>query len=427
MKKLFSNKITSLRIVANVLLASSIFYSCDNQDFADTDKPHIWTPTIEIIKGDNGATLLLEDPRPTQNYAGKPPSNPDYFNILISDNLTDFDVYKKVDASTNAVVIDNLENGKSYYFMVTAHKGNGDPVRSDTVTTIPSEAKAIEKYFSDLDFSMERLSTSYDKSYHSFVSNDYNGSYGDKLYFKDNASGVTSLLEANSQNANWSGTTPKLVYLTTQGVGSIIYPFELKLFNPEANVSTTLFETPYNNYYVMNPTFTPDGEKVAFLSSENNPEKNIYDLWTINPVTGEKIRITNFEDAGFYMEGSYSFSKSGEELYLDGRHDLSKYKTAIYKLNTSTKIFSPVIETIWNDRVPSLSPDNTKLAFISDRTGKDELWIFDLVNSEYQQITGGPPYQFDSRYTNLEWANNDQMLITVFEDTKSVAVKIGVN
>ena len=181
----------------------------------------------------------------------------------------------------------------------------------------------------------------------------------------------------------------------------------------------------YHNYYVTSPSFTPDGKKVTFLSSENNSQKYIYDLWSIDPATFEKIRLSDFDRVGFYTDSKYDWSMSGEEIYLDGKFDLNE-PTDIYKFSLSAKTLTAVIQSPWNERTPALSPDNTKLAFISDRSGEDELWTYNFVSGTYVQITGESNYHFDSRYTNLQWLTNDQILITVFKNDKSTAVRIGV-
>jgi hypothetical protein len=82
---------------------------------------------------------------------------------------------------------------------------------------------------------------------------------------------------------------------------------------------------------------------------------------------------------------------------------------------------------MWAEWSPALSPDETKIAFISLRTHDDEIWLYDMVNNSYRQLTGDQAFNFDSRYSNIEWLGNNQILITAFEDTKSVAVKLIVN
>lgn len=100
-------------------------------------------------------------------------------------------------------------------------------------------------------------------------------------------------------------------------------------------------------------------------------------------------------------------------------------------MDLSTESIIPVVESQWSEQSPSLSPDNTKIAFISNRTGIAEIWLLNLENLDFQQITGGiADYfdsRFDSRYSNLQWINNNQLLITIFKDRKSIAVYISVD
>jgi len=411
-----------------LILPICILLSCEKVNDAIVDNSYLWIPIVEIIKGDGKATLFLTNPAPFSNCAPPCPSNPDYFKIMISDDLQHFSLYKIVNNSTSNVLIENLTNDKPYYFLVTSHKEKFDVISiSDTLMTIPSEESNLEPYLTTINYSVKKLSTSYDLSYISFKSNDYIDNYGkDMLYYKASVSNAISIVEENAYNPGWSKTKNQFVYLTSKQEGVVTYPFLLKLFDAETKISTTLFEIQYDDYYVINPTFKPDGETITFFSSKGNSDIYTYDLWKINPVTKEQTKITNFEAIGFITDSKYEWIASGEEIYLEGRY-IKSNKNDIYKFNISTKLLIPVIKSCWEERTPFPSPDNTKIAFISDRTGNDELWIYELVNSKYKQVTGESSYDFDSRYSYIQWLNNDQILITVFKDIKSIAVKINVN
>ena len=406
-------RITRLKILCYGLLLGVLFSSCDDDEAFDNQS--IWTPILNVEKGDGQTTLFLIDPRPFSLYAGPVPSNPDYFNILISENLENFALHSKVDVESNSVKIENLTNGKPYYFVVTSHKGR-TTVPSDTVMIIPSEEAEREVYLATGDLAALHASTSFDLRYSSFV-------HQDKLYLKHEGDNPT-VIEEDVSSANWSPLTNTLAYMKSTQVGSTIYPFALRLYDAQTGISTEVLEVPYNNYYVSNPSFTPEGD-IAFLSSENNAAKEAYELWKINPETKEKTLLSDFERIGFNMNYGYDWSASGEEVYLDGWFEPGNH--GIYKFNLSTKILTPIIQSGWHDRDPSRSPDETKIAFISDRSGEYELWIYDMTDSKYIQVTGEASYHFDSRYTSLQWLSNEEMLITIFEDSKSKAVKIKVN
>jgi hypothetical protein len=407
-------KIAGLKMLMHALLLAVLFFSCDDDDIENLS---IWTPILKVEKGNGEATLFLVDPRLLSLYAGPVPSNPDYFNLLISEDLENFTFHSQVDVTSNSVKIENLTNGKPYYFVVTSHKEKGPAIPSDTIMTIPAEKLEQEIYLMVTDLSVSHASTSFDFSYTAFV-------HQDNLYLKPEG-GTPGIVEDYGSGSSWSPSTNTLAYMKSIQVGNTRYPFALKLFDAQTGISTEVLEVPYNDYYVSSPTFTPAGE-IAFLSSENNSAKEIYDLWKISLETKEKTVLSDFESLGFNVNYNYGWSSAGDEVYLGGWYNTS-YVHGIYRFNLSTKLLTPIIQSDWYDRAPSLSPDETKIAFISSRSGEDELWIYDLTNSKFIQVTGEASYHFDSRYTNLQWLSNDEMLITIFEDSTSLAVKIRVN
>ncbi len=405
-----------------IFLLISTLASCEKEKVNTIESSFFWSPIIKVDKGDKEANLSLIDPRPFTTYRYPGPSNPDRFKIFISDDDENFSLYSEVDISTNSIPVENLLNGNSYYFIVASYKANQDSIISHSVMTIPSARLETETYLTNSDFSIERLSMSFDMSYISFRSNK---SGNEMFYYKAKTLDEISLIANNAHSPDWSPTANQLVYLTSIKEGNAIFPYKLKIFEPGINKTTTLFEVPYNNYYISSPTHIPDGSKIAFLSSENNSEKHIYNIWTIDPVTKVKLKITNFESVGFYTDSKFDWTASGEEIYLNGRYD--NFNNDIYKMNILTQSLIPVIESHWSEKTPSLSPDNSKIIFVSDRTGNNEIWLFDLISLKYKQITGGSAYYFNSRNSNLEWINNEQVLITVFDGSKTIAVKINLN
>ncbi len=400
-----------------MILFSGVLVSCEEDSI---DPSTFWSPMLSVERGNGQAILFLTDPRTFSLYVAPGPVSPDYFKILISDDLENFSLYQRIDISTTRVLIDNLTNGKPYYVLVTTHKGESVPLHADTLMTIPSPERLVEPYLPAIDFSIEEVSTSFDMGYLSYRR-------GSVVYYTDNVSGSGTINSPGTflQSLSWSDTMNKVVYITSKEEGNTGFSFEL--LEPESGITSTLMEVPYHNYYIANPTFTPDGSKVAFLSNENNSEKYINDLWTLDLTTKEKNNVSNFEDIGFHTESKYDWANSGDEVYLGGRYYLNNDRYNIYKFNIVNNTLTRVIESQWDDWSPSLSPDNTKIAFISGRTGRSELWIYDLTTFTFSQVTGGSSYSFESRSTNLQWLSNSEMLITLYDDSKSIAVKIRVD
>jgi len=76
----------------------------------------------------------------------------------------------------------------------------------------------------------------------------------------------------------------------------------------------------------------------------------------------------------------------GEYFLFHGRK--MKYESNIFIASINTHKTETIIESRWNDYNPSISPDRTKIVFISDRSGMNEVWLLDRENGTIRQITG---------------------------------------
>ncbi|MBK7133178.1 MAG: PD40 domain-containing protein [Bacteroidales bacterium] len=410
-----------------LLLIGFSVISCKKEDNGESDNTYFWSPAIKIEKGDKEVKLYLSDPRPYTEYL-IPPSDPDYFEIYYSDDLSSFSLFKKVDITTTSVSINNLVNNEPYYIYVTSNKKNFEPGFSDTLMTIPSAYTEPVVLSPDVNFTLNRVDLSPDKDYFSFVS--YNcpvqNTSTDNLYYKSITTGSIGVIEEDVYNSDWSPVSNTVTYLSNIRVGNWIYPDELKTFDLATKTGNVLLKIDYDKYYVSSPVFSNNGNLISYLSSENSSSKYNYDLWTIDPATKVRTKISNFEAIGLTISGTYTWSSNGEYIYLSGYFNSGNSRNAIYKFNVSSRELSRVLSSDWSDSSPSVSPDNTKIAFISTRTGDSEIWLYNTVSAKYSQITGNSAYNFDSRYSNVQWIGNNELLITAYKDSTSKALRIHI-
>jgi tricorn protease len=122
-------------------------------------------------------------------------------------------------------------------------------------------------------------------------------------------------------------------------------------------------------------------------------------------------RITNYEIA---PDGQRAlFGARGDVFTVPAKHGNTRNLTA-----------TPGV----HERSSKWSPDGRTIAFISDRSGTDEIWLTDQAGEgEPRQLTsGGDTYKYDIRWspdgTKILW--NDKMLRLSFVDVASKAVKI---
>lgn len=407
-----------------LFILTAFLFSCEKEtintdpDSKKLSQEYLWAPLIQVQKGNNQATLWLTDPRPLSEYIGTPPVNPDYFEVYLSDNNISFTFFKKIDITTTQVTIPNLTNGKSYYFKVVSVKKNMIPLITAPVSTIPSETETVTGYGS-LPSNVDRLLVSPDRKFATFTTDN------NLFQYKSTTSATVGTIGQNIFWAQWANHSNKLVYLTSKLVDNAMYPFQLKLWDAETNTTTTLIDVDYEKYYLSAAVFSPDDNSVAFLSSEGNSNKYLNNVWTMDLASKSKRKITNFDASGFMPAGFLSWGSNASEIYLDGLY--TNERTGIYKIETSTGKLTPVIISDWQETMPSISPDNKKLAFVSYRSGKGEVWLYDTEAEVYQQITGGTSQRFDARYSHIQWLSENEILVSLFEGNDNKAFKVVLN
>lgn len=377
----------------------------------------LWCPVINVEKGDNEAVLNLINPIPFTEYI-YPPTDPDYINIHISTNMSDFSLYKRVGVTTEEVKISNLLNDQVYYFMVSCHKKGFEAVYSDTVSAVPSKRNQYVNLETGIFVNVDNVSMSKDMDKISYI-------YNNTLFYRDLNTKQSYEVENNAGPACWSATSNSFVYLKRVDIDIYRHVKEIKIFDADNKKDAVLCEIDYNNFYAYSPQYSFDGNSIAFLSNEGNAKDWYCEIYTIDIQTKEKMKCSDFETNGFYVQ-EMNWSNHADEIYLSGTTNIQNYRNDIYKFNLKTKSLELIIDSKWDDFKPVLSPNNEMIAFSSDRTGRSQLWIYNMITNKYSQITGDNNYSFDYRYSNIQWLNNNEILITIFKDGKNEAVIVKI-
>lgn len=163
------------------------------------------------------------------------------------------------------------------------------------------------------------------------------------------------------------------------------------------------------------PVFTRDGREVVFSSNRAGLES----LWRIPISGGNPKGIPGAGPATLYP----SVSQIGRYLAYERNEDEENiWRLALQDethANSRARILIPAGNT--DNFLPQFSPDGSKIAFQSNRSGYSEIWVCDADGSDLVQITnvqsltGSPRWSPDSHYIAFDTRRGEHSEIDVVE------------
>ena len=245
------------------------------------------------------------------------------------------------------------------------------------------------------------------------------------------------------------------------------YAADLWIMNVAAKQYTHLGDADYKGNYFW-PMYGRNGE-IYFVADRLPNEKNIKfngpevmksanNIWKISEKGGAPVQVTHHTSGNLYFP---SISADGRTIVYEENFGLWKLDTASGK-STEVKVaiksdvkendlqlrtvrneadgfhLSPsnkraavvthgelftiatdkgevqrVTETLWREQNPRWSPDGKWIAFVSDRTGREEVWISDELGKTPKKLT-----DVDCDKTAIVWAPDSQSLLWDGSDHK---------
>jgi Tol biopolymer transport system component len=128
----------------------------------------------------------------------------------------------------------------------------------------------------------------------------------------------------------------------------------------------TLTRLTFEGTSNLNPSWTPDGKRIAFVSNMKGPQ-NIF--WQLADGSGGLERLTNSEN------GNYPalWSRDGQLLAFVEVNPTTGYD--IWVLRISDHKAEPFLRTPSNEVQPRFSPDGRWIAYASNESGRYETYV----------------------------------------------------
>jgi hypothetical protein len=186
-----------------------------------------------------------------------------------------------------------------------------------------------------------------------------------------NADGSNQINLTNSRTEEGPAFSPdgsKIAFVSSRNGN-----FEIYVMNADGSGQTRLTNNPAND---IDPSFSPDGSKIAFVSRRDGN----FEIYVMNADGSGQTRLTN--NPGF--DSAPSFSPDGSKIAFLSNRDGN---LEIYVMNADGSGQTRLTNNTVNDEEPAFSPDGSKIAFLSNRDGNFEIYVMNADGSNQINLT----------------------------------------
>jgi Tol biopolymer transport system component len=323
--------------------------------------------------------------------------------LFLSENDTlNFRKISELQKDEPDYIFPSNQKGKNYFFKVKASAKSVKPSWSNMVWIqggVDQDKNLIREITADYYFELGGFDASNNELVYSRNTANYCCEIHSFTSGLDNSTEypLDSLIKMPGLNADAS----KLCFASPFDTSAYPEPYNIGLLDRTTNQITRI-TSGYNNFQY--PAWSKDEKHIYFLSE--NPQ--VHDAWNIDQVVIASKKISRLVDATQFpvkrsqpsvspVDGKMAFSVRG-----------NSYPGNIYLYDVGTKIIQRLEQTQWDESNPSFSHSGSHIAFISSRTGHNEIWVMNLQTKEVVQITSSEEGSPDGA---LIWNGDDTEII----------------
>ena len=155
------------------------------------------------------------------------------------------------------------------------------------------------------------------------------------------------------------------------------------------------------------PVWTPDGRRITYSAATSGGEQ-LY--WVTADGSGKPERLVTSPT----VQSPHSWSPDGKVLAIYERKEQGALRDIWVLPMTAERKPVPFLVTPFNERSPMFSPDGRWLAYVSDESGRDEVYVRSYAESGQKipvSTEGGTDPVWSRNGRELFYRNGDSLLV----------------
>lgn len=172
--------------------------------------------------------------------------------------------------------------------------------------------------------------------------------------------------------ATYPGDPGRIAFGMTDTTGRHIYAAR-----PDGSGLSQLTSGPYAD---LCPAYSASGRRIVFCSNRSGA----FEIWSMSANGRDLRQLTSVASASFP-----DFSPDGSHIVFDGQLP-GDSSDAVFVMNSDGSGLHRLTSGSGNNDYPAWSPDGRRIAFISDRTGVEQVFVMRADGAHATQLTFAP-------------------------------------